>query len=173
MLQVAANRRVPTHAGRMRVDALAALVPALLPARSWQRYSAGAGTTTPAPGSPCYPNTTAWALRHRVKWVIALRTRPRFALVGGIVRAHGAAQPGDKGAIEMNDERHLMVCTDSNGAQSYFECTVKGCGRRVILDHVDVSLIVLDRGSTNALHNGSTGLVALSGAVQAGQPTGA
>lgn len=40
VLQIAANRRVPTHAGPMRVDAL----PALLADRSWQRYSAGQGS---------------------------------------------------------------------------------------------------------------------------------
>ncbi len=65
----------------------------------------------------------------------------------------------------MTDERHLMVCTDGNGAESYFECTVEGCGRRVVLDHVGVRLIVLDRGDESALHQGSTGLVGLSGAV--------
>lgn len=40
VLQVAANRRVPTHAGRIRVDRL----PALLPARAWQQLSAGTGS---------------------------------------------------------------------------------------------------------------------------------
>jgi SRSO17 transposase len=40
VLQIAANRRMPTHAGPVRVDEL----PAMLPARSWQRYSAGAGS---------------------------------------------------------------------------------------------------------------------------------
>jgi SRSO17 transposase len=39
VLQVAANRRVPTHAGPMRVDA----IPALIPASSWQTYSCGRG----------------------------------------------------------------------------------------------------------------------------------
>jgi SRSO17 transposase len=43
VLQIAANRRVPTHAGLLRVDEL----PALLPARSWQTYSAGAGSKGP------------------------------------------------------------------------------------------------------------------------------
>jgi hypothetical protein len=36
----ATNRRVPTAAGPTRVDAL----PARLPARAWQKYSAGAGS---------------------------------------------------------------------------------------------------------------------------------
>jgi SRSO17 transposase len=39
-LQIAANRRVPTHAGPIRVDQ----IPALLPARSWQTYSCGPGS---------------------------------------------------------------------------------------------------------------------------------
>ncbi len=39
-LQVAANRRVPTHAGPMRVDAL----PALIPVSGWQTYSCGRGS---------------------------------------------------------------------------------------------------------------------------------
>jgi SRSO17 transposase len=40
VLQVAANRRVPTQAGAIRVDQL----PALLPDRAWQKLSAGAGS---------------------------------------------------------------------------------------------------------------------------------
>ncbi|MBA2560187.1 MAG: IS701 family transposase [Propionibacteriales bacterium] len=40
VLQVAANRRVPTAAGPIRVDQL----PALLPSHAWQRRSAGAGS---------------------------------------------------------------------------------------------------------------------------------
>jgi SRSO17 transposase len=43
VLAVAANRRVPTHAGRIRVDAL----PALIPPHAWQKYSAGAGAHGP------------------------------------------------------------------------------------------------------------------------------
>ncbi len=43
VLAVAANRRVPTHAGPIRVDALRALIPA----RTWQRHSAGAGAHGP------------------------------------------------------------------------------------------------------------------------------
>jgi len=39
VLAVAANRRVPTAAGPIRVDE----IPALLPVRVWQKYSAGAG----------------------------------------------------------------------------------------------------------------------------------
>jgi SRSO17 transposase len=36
VLAVSANRRVPIHAGPIRVDAL----PALLPLRAWQKHSA-------------------------------------------------------------------------------------------------------------------------------------
>jgi SRSO17 transposase len=43
VLQVAANRRVPTHAEPIRVDQL----PALLPTTAWQTYSAGAGSKGP------------------------------------------------------------------------------------------------------------------------------
>jgi SRSO17 transposase len=43
VLAIAANRRVPTHAGPIRVDAL----PALIPAHAWQRHSAGAGAHGP------------------------------------------------------------------------------------------------------------------------------
>jgi SRSO17 transposase len=43
VLAIAANRRVPTHAGRLRVDAL----PALIPTHAWQRHSAGAGAHGP------------------------------------------------------------------------------------------------------------------------------
>jgi len=39
VMAIAANRRVPTHAGPIRVDAL----PALIPTHAWQRHSAGAG----------------------------------------------------------------------------------------------------------------------------------
>ena len=58
VLAVAANRRVPTHAGPIRVDAL----PALIPAHAWQTHSAGAGAhgprCTPGPGFACWPKTT-------------------------------------------------------------------------------------------------------------------
>jgi SRSO17 transposase len=43
VLQIAANRRVPTHAGPVRVDQL----PALLPSSAWQTYSAGPGSKGP------------------------------------------------------------------------------------------------------------------------------
>jgi SRSO17 transposase len=43
VLAIAANRRVPTHAGRLRVDAL----PTLIPAHAWQKHSAGTGAHGP------------------------------------------------------------------------------------------------------------------------------
>jgi len=43
VLAIAANRRVPTHAGAFRVDAL----PALIPTHAWQQHSAGAGAHGP------------------------------------------------------------------------------------------------------------------------------
>ena len=43
VLAVAANRRVPTHAGPIRVDGL----PALIPPHAWQKHSAGAGAHGP------------------------------------------------------------------------------------------------------------------------------
>jgi len=43
VLQISANRRVPTDAGPIRVDQL----PALLPARAWQHRSAGEGSKGP------------------------------------------------------------------------------------------------------------------------------
>jgi len=43
VLAVAANRRVPTDAGPIRVDAL----PALIPAHAWQKHCAGAGAHGP------------------------------------------------------------------------------------------------------------------------------
>jgi SRSO17 transposase len=43
VLQVAANRHMPTDAGSIRVDEL----PAALPDRAWQRYSAGPGSKGP------------------------------------------------------------------------------------------------------------------------------
>jgi SRSO17 transposase len=43
VLAIAANRRVPTHAGPIRVDAL----PAVIPKYAWQKHSAGAGAHGP------------------------------------------------------------------------------------------------------------------------------
>jgi SRSO17 transposase len=64
VLQVAANRRVPTHAGPRRVDTL----PALIPESGWQTYSCGRGSKghrdyawawvalLPEPGDPAGDN---------------------------------------------------------------------------------------------------------------------
>ena len=70
----------------------------------------------------------------------------------------------------MTDERHLMICTDGDETKSHFECTVEGCGRRLVFDHVAGRLTVSHPGSGSALHSGSTGLVALSGTLQPGLP---
>jgi SRSO17 transposase len=43
VLAISANRRMPTPAGPIRVDA----IPALLPKRAWQKHSAGAGSHGP------------------------------------------------------------------------------------------------------------------------------
>jgi SRSO17 transposase len=43
VMAIAANRRVPTHAGPIRVDAL----PTLIPTQAWQKHSAGAGAHGP------------------------------------------------------------------------------------------------------------------------------
>ena len=43
VMAIAANRRVPTHAGAIRVDAL----PTLIPTHAWQKHSAGAGAHGP------------------------------------------------------------------------------------------------------------------------------
>jgi hypothetical protein len=65
----------------------------------------------------------------------------------------------------MGSERHLMMCVDSHDAESLFECTVAGCGRRLVLNLADARVVVLDRGSSSALHHGSTGLADISGAI--------
>jgi hypothetical protein len=71
----------------------------------------------------------------------------------------------------MEQERHLMVRTDGNDAESHFECTVDTCGRELIFDHVAIRLVILKPGDASALHQGSTGLVALSGAIRSGEAT--
>jgi SRSO17 transposase len=57
VFQVAANRRVPTHAGPIRVDQ----IPALLGRCSWQTYTCGPGSKGHRyycwPGSHCLPKT--------------------------------------------------------------------------------------------------------------------
>ena len=72
------------------------------------------------------------------------------------------------GSVEVTNmtERHLMLCTDSNGDQSHFECMAADCGRKLIFDHVNVRLMVLTPGNPFAMHQGSTGGVGLSAELQ-------
>lgn len=87
VLQVAANRRVPTHAGPIRVDVLAATVPDT----AWQTYSADTGSKGPRyyawAGSPCYPRRRARRRRpaspadppqrhHRASWPTCAAAAP-------------------------------------------------------------------------------------------------
>jgi len=57
----------------------------------------------------------------------------------------------------MSQDRHFMVRVDGSSRESLFRCTTERCGRRVVLDHVDARLVVLEPGSGGALHSGSTG----------------
>lgn len=70
----------------------------------------------------------------------------------------------------MTDERHLMICTDGNTDESLFECTVDDCGRRLVLDHARARVVVLEHGDRFVPHHGSTGLVALTGAISPTRP---
>jgi hypothetical protein len=81
------------------------------------------------------------------------------------VRAVAAAI--DREEYPMDGAGHLMMCTETNGAESLFECTV-GCGRRLVLDHVGGRLTVIDLGDASAPHHGSTGMVGLSAGVHTG-----
>lgn len=65
----------------------------------------------------------------------------------------------------MLGDRHLMICTEGNAERSFFECTIEGCGRRVVYDHLAVRMVVLNRGSASAPHQGSTGSTRLSSSV--------
>lgn len=62
----------------------------------------------------------------------------------------------------MSDERHLMVCTDGTDAESLFECTVSGCGRRLVFDHTRARVVVIDAGLSFVPHHGASGLASLS-----------
>ena len=68
----------------------------------------------------------------------------------------------------MTDERHVMVRTESNGVECLFECSVEGCGSRLTFDHIGGRMTVLDRRCESALHEGSSGLASVSGAVRTG-----
>jgi hypothetical protein len=65
----------------------------------------------------------------------------------------------------MTTEEHLMICVSGDGPRSVFDCTVPGCGRRLVLDHVDARLRILHPGSSAVRHRGSTGLVGVTGSV--------
>jgi hypothetical protein len=43
-----------------------------------------------------------------------------------------------------------------------FECTVDGCGRRLVIDGARGDLVVIDHGDLSAVHRGATGGVALA-----------
>ena len=46
----------------------------------------------------------------------------------------------------MSPLRHRMIRTHGDVARSLFTCTVAGCGRQVLLDHVEGTLLVLTAG---------------------------
>jgi len=56
----------------------------------------------------------------------------------------------------MAELRHRMTRTYGDGARSLFVCTVAGCGRKVLLDHVSGTLQVLEAGA-GAVHVGFNG----------------
>lgn len=58
VLAVAANRRVPTEAGPIRVDALPALIPAHAGRNTLPALGSTAHGYTPGPGFACWPKTT-------------------------------------------------------------------------------------------------------------------
>ena len=98
VLAVSANRRVPTHAGPIRVDRL----PAQLPTRAWQKHSAGTG----AHGQRFY----SWAWIELLAeddtdtgWhylLIRRNDRHRRARLPALLQHHGRctlARPGHRG----------------------------------------------------------------------------
>lgn len=56
---------------------------------------------------------------------------------------------------------HVLTSTISPGGL-LFECTVEGCGRRLVIDRDRGELVVIDHGDLTAIHRGSTGGVALA-----------
>ena len=62
-------------------------------------------------------------------------------------------------------EQHLMMCVDGTGGESLFECTVDGCGRRLVFDHIGARLVVVHPGLHAVPHHGSTGLVGMTGTI--------
>jgi hypothetical protein len=59
-------------------------------------------------------------------------------------------------------ERHTFVRRAGTDAESLFVCPEPGCGRRIVLSHVEGDVVVLDAGS-GALHQGFSGPVGFSG----------
>jgi SRSO17 transposase len=93
VLQIAANRSVPTHAGAVRVDQL----PAMLPARAWQQLSAGAGSK----GERIY----SWA------WITLQPEDP------------GDDTDTDDTDTEDTGHHHLLIRrNDSTGELAYLRC---------------------------------------------------
>ncbi len=56
--------------------------------------------------------------------------------------------------------RHLMLCTESDGLVSKFEC-VDGCERQILFNHRDVTLTVLKHGKSSIPHSGTTSSMVL------------
>ena len=96
VLAVAANRRVPTHAGPIRVDAL----PALIPAHAWQKHSAGAGAHGPRLYSWAWfrllaEDDTDTGVHHLL--IRRNDTTGELAYLAATARAGAAAHPGRRG----------------------------------------------------------------------------
>jgi hypothetical protein len=56
---------------------------------------------------------------------------------------------------------HLLAGTASPGGL-LFECTVDGCGRRLVIDRDRGDMVVIDHGDRTAVHRGRMGGVALA-----------
>ena len=59
---------------------------------------------------------------------------------------------------------HTLAGTASPGGL-LFECTVDGCGRRMVIDRERGTLVVIDHGDTAAEHRGGIGGVRFTGFV--------
>ncbi|GAA1040456.1 hypothetical protein GCM10009557_61810 [Virgisporangium ochraceum] len=56
---------------------------------------------------------------------------------------------------------HVLAGIASPGGL-LFECTVDGCGRRLVIDRERGALVVIDHGDPGAVHRGGMGPVALA-----------
>ncbi len=56
---------------------------------------------------------------------------------------------------------HLLAGTASPGGL-LFECTVDGCGRRLVVGRDTGEMVVLDHGDRTAVHRGGIGPVSLA-----------